>query len=437
MRLGLGLGVNSITSQKIGAGFTGILDEYSGAAAAYSVRRLSSTYTNGLIRVRRSSDDTEQDIGFDANGDLDTTALTTFVNEDVNQYTSDFSSTEDLAETNGTGAAAQSVGGVDEAYKFTTITGTGQMFANPIVSPFSGKGGGNSFRIQADVYLPSTNAEIDKVRIWTGYGAEVFADVTDTDTWKSIDQTITITNGSSLRFQAYDGNDLTPTTTGANVFYLKNIVITQTTADGAVTTFYDQSGNGNNATNSTESEQPLIVDGGTLVEENGKAALDFDGVNDYLTGAAKTTMDNTAIFAVIKSDSNTQDAVFIQNTLDGNNLVALGLGGIGTNNAIGSRLKVGGSNVDSVGDSTFTATDQTLVSYLADNTAGQMFIDGTEETDTTLSRNGGTNTTIGARGDGNNPFNGAFQEVIFFDSDQSTNRTGIEGNINDHFSIYP
>ena len=73
MKLGLGLGVNSITSQKVGAGFTGILDEYSGAAAAYSVRRLSSSYTDGLIRVRRSSDDTEQDIGFDSNGDLDTT----------------------------------------------------------------------------------------------------------------------------------------------------------------------------------------------------------------------------------------------------------------------------------------------------------------------------------------------------------------------------
>ena len=195
-------------------------------------------------------------------------------------YTSDFSSTEDLFESNGTGAAAQSVGGVDDAYKFTTITGTGQMYAS--VAPFSGKGGGNNFRIQADVYLPSTNAEIDKVRIWTGYGSEGFIEVTATDTWTSINQTLDVVSGGQLRFQAYDGNDLTPTTTQANVFYLKNIVVTQTTADGAVTTWYDQSGNGNDATNSTESEQPLVVSGGTLVEENGKAALDFDGVNDHL-----------------------------------------------------------------------------------------------------------------------------------------------------------
>lgn len=62
-----------------GASFTGLLDTYGGAAAAYSVRRLSSTYTGALIEVRRSSDNTTQDIGYDANGDLDTAALLSFV----------------------------------------------------------------------------------------------------------------------------------------------------------------------------------------------------------------------------------------------------------------------------------------------------------------------------------------------------------------------
>jgi hypothetical protein len=60
--------------------FTGLLDTYSGAAAAYSAaRRLSSTYTGSLIRVRRSSDNTEQDIGYNGSNVLDETALTTFV----------------------------------------------------------------------------------------------------------------------------------------------------------------------------------------------------------------------------------------------------------------------------------------------------------------------------------------------------------------------
>lgn len=58
---------------------TPLLDTYGGAAAAYSVRKLKSSYTGSALRVRRSSDNTEQDIGFDSSGNLDESALTTFV----------------------------------------------------------------------------------------------------------------------------------------------------------------------------------------------------------------------------------------------------------------------------------------------------------------------------------------------------------------------
>jgi hypothetical protein len=54
-----------------------LLDTYSGAAAAYSLRLLRTAYTGDAIRVRRASDNTEQDIGF-VDNELDTSALTTF-----------------------------------------------------------------------------------------------------------------------------------------------------------------------------------------------------------------------------------------------------------------------------------------------------------------------------------------------------------------------
>ena len=57
---------------------TPLLDTYSGAAAAYSLRLLDSTYTGSAIRVRRSSDNTEQDIGFNVFSELDTVSLTAF-----------------------------------------------------------------------------------------------------------------------------------------------------------------------------------------------------------------------------------------------------------------------------------------------------------------------------------------------------------------------
>jgi hypothetical protein len=49
------------------------------AASAYSLRLLSTSYAGSAIQVRRSSDNTTQDIGFTGSGDLDTTALKTFV----------------------------------------------------------------------------------------------------------------------------------------------------------------------------------------------------------------------------------------------------------------------------------------------------------------------------------------------------------------------
>lgn len=54
-----------------------LLDTYPNAKAAYSLRKLSSTYSGSVIRVRRSSDNTEQDIGFDGN-ELDTLSLLSF-----------------------------------------------------------------------------------------------------------------------------------------------------------------------------------------------------------------------------------------------------------------------------------------------------------------------------------------------------------------------
>jgi hypothetical protein len=56
-----------------------LLDDYPNAAAAYSLRKLDKDYTGNAIRVRRSNDNSEQDIGFTSSGDLDTSALKSFV----------------------------------------------------------------------------------------------------------------------------------------------------------------------------------------------------------------------------------------------------------------------------------------------------------------------------------------------------------------------
>jgi hypothetical protein len=61
-------------------GFKCVLDLISViASAAYGLRRLRRLYTGFCIRVRRSSDNAQLDIGFDSQGNLDISALLAFV----------------------------------------------------------------------------------------------------------------------------------------------------------------------------------------------------------------------------------------------------------------------------------------------------------------------------------------------------------------------
>lgn len=56
-----------------------VFDLYPGAAAGYSLRKLRASYAGSAIEVTRTSDSATQDIGFDVSGNLDTSALTTFI----------------------------------------------------------------------------------------------------------------------------------------------------------------------------------------------------------------------------------------------------------------------------------------------------------------------------------------------------------------------
>ena len=83
MSTGIGIGIAGDAFQTRaglasgGGGSTLLLDLYgSDVLAAYSFRKLSSSYTGSCcIRVRETAFNTETDIGFDADGNLDTAAL--------------------------------------------------------------------------------------------------------------------------------------------------------------------------------------------------------------------------------------------------------------------------------------------------------------------------------------------------------------------------
>ena len=75
MSLGFGLGLEY--SKLSSGGFEGLLNKFPGASLGLSLRLLDKNYTGSAIKVRRSSDNNELDIGF-VDGVLDTASLLTF-----------------------------------------------------------------------------------------------------------------------------------------------------------------------------------------------------------------------------------------------------------------------------------------------------------------------------------------------------------------------
>jgi hypothetical protein len=211
------------------------------------------------------------------------------------------------------------------------------------------------------------------------------------------------------------------------------------TEDGFVTTWYDQSGNTNNATQATAANQPKIVSAGSLVTENGKAAIDFDGVNDYLAGSTAYDTQSTGTHFYVASSTGSNQRV----------IDTRGTGAVGAvqgwhhkfnNPTIDISILDSGTSAIQIVD--ITRTSQSLVSAELSLTQLKEYTNGVLEdtqTGSLTSFDSGNPLYIGANVNGADTqiFDGTIQEIVLYNSDQSANRTGIEGNINDYYNIYP
>jgi hypothetical protein len=277
-----------------------LLDQYSGAAAAYSLRKLRTAYTGSAIRVRRSNDNTEQDIGFTSSGDLDTASLKTFV--------------------------------------------------------------------------------------------------------------------------------------GAN--------------SGFVTTWYDQSTNARNATQTTAANQPRIINAGTVERIAGEPSIFFDGTNDNLssvnvsndfTGEDKP-MSNFCL--INKTNTNTTGAIIgFGRTTNANPLLVAAL-----NNSSAFSFTIRDNNnlqITRTGSGiSYSSNTNYLYTSITTGLAVNLYINSIDRTPTINGANVSLLTLntfrIGAleRTTIADYFGGYISENIIYASDNSSNRTGIETNINSYYGIY-
>ena len=200
--------------------------------------------------------------------------------------------------------------------------------------------------------------------------------------------------------------------------------------DAFVKTWYNQVSGGNDATQTTTSQQPKIVDSGALITSGGKVAMDFDGSNDKFAdvdGLTINTNDCGAFVVCEFAGSGTQYDAALNIGPDNNDEIVLGYRS--------SQIAYCGSIQGSV----TTNTAQNLVSVYADNASSD--VKGYYNQVQTLSDTPESNTSdsieiANVRGVSYHHWRGTIQEVIFFPSSTKSDHTAIENSINSFYSLF-
>jgi len=366
------------------------------AAAAYSLRNLSTSYTGNVVDVRRSSDDAVDSFtaaevadgtltdwvsaGFISNG--------VFTNLDFESFSGATSSGFSAANTTSTGFANSAINAGSTGDVLTITFDLALTYGSPSLSL---RGGGGSGAVKSNLTTYTTSGSYT-------------ATLTATDAFNRI---------------TFSEGDV------PSEFTISNFKVSS--ADGFVETWYDQSGNGNHATQGTDAKQPKIVDAGSLVS----GGIDFDGVDDSLATG------NLSLFTL-----NSVSSFVVSTIRTGGGAVAsiteLGEG----SNRFGNPYKYGSTYGFRYGTEAAAAQPETvdsteaLTSLIAGASGAEGYNNGTS-----IKTYGTPDTTaiVGEPITVGKSFAGTpsclVQEAIFYTSDQSDNRTAIEANIGETYGI--
>jgi PKD repeat protein len=197
---------------------------------------------------------------------------------------------------------------------------------------------------------------------------------------------------------------------------------------GFVVTWYDQSGNARNATQSTAGNQPQIVSSGSVLVENGKPSISFDGSRFLETGTFTVNQPATQ-FAIGKIDNGYSTAAnyTLASSSDASTRMQIFY------RSTGKYAMFAGTSIESTIN---TNTDQFLFSALFNTTNSLLRRNGTQiATGDAGSQNFGNKLQIGRQATGLN-WNGVIQEFVFYPADQTSDLSLIETNINDYYNVF-
>jgi hypothetical protein len=371
------------------------LDVAGSAAAAYGLRNLSSSYTGNVVEVRRSSDDTTQN--FTAAEVTDGTLLAFVNNSSVATVnTQDFTDGSSWSET-GSGSA-----------RFTTNSVTGGTGPRQVLSTYQFKAG-TTYKITLDGNPNALNTAQCGVHLNRVSDNALTALVSNRTVAFNLDTTFTPSDDSNLRIR---------TGLGTADWTYSNFTVQVVTSDGHVKTWYDQSGNSKNATQTTAANQPKIVSSGALVTDGG---LLFDGDTTFLDTGSSLSL-GTEFFVTSVLNINTPvdaNGSIIGNSANGGDDRLF----ITTANDKLS-IRNGGVNIES--SLVASKTQDNLTTYQAASSSFTFVLDGTTDAKSALSTGqsfryigGGTGFNLSAN----------MKELIIYDTDQTDKRRAIEESI--------
>lgn len=208
--------------------------------------------------------------------------------------------------------------------------------------------------------------------------------------------------------------------------------------DGFVKQWWSQTGM-NHVSNSTAAQQPKIVASGVLVTDGGKPALQFDGVDDYIATSSTVSFPAVSAFACIVHRDGGKAWKRIVNAWTSTSVSGWFLSRYSTTNDIEFRLQL-------------QAADGTLLIPDASLSDGERCILSAiyGDADATLLKNNAVEdsvgglpgsfaasavVSIGGRFTAEN-YDLVIQELIIYPTDQTAQRTRIEGNLNRHFGVF-
>ena len=204
--------------------------------------------------------------------------------------------------------------------------------------------------------------------------------------------------------------------------------------DGFVTTWYDQSGNGKDTNQSTASKQPKLVTSGVVEMDNGKPTILFDGINDVLENTSLIFPTTNICISKVSSRIGTSAFDSIGYLTSG--------GFLNINND--SRISFDGrpsGGASFISDSNLSPTTEQILQFnIYDGANLKASANGGDFGTTPVSANpisyGSNELYIGALPQYNNFTNCNNSEFIMWGDDQTSNKLGIETNINNNYTIY-